>query len=178
VTHADPRRTIWTVGHSNVDADALLNALHAAGIDRLVDVRMFPRSRRHPHFNQDRLAATLKEAGIEYTHMPSLGGRRTPREDSINRGLRDEGFRGFADYMSTRPFEAALRDLVRGAGEGRTAIMCAESLPWRCHRSLIADALTARGLRVVHLVGGGEREHQLTAAAKVERRKVTYPALL
>jgi uncharacterized protein (DUF488 family) len=178
VTQDEPRRTVWTVGHSNVEADVLLGALRGTGIDQLVDVRMFPRSRRHPQFNQDRLAATLREAGIEYTHMPSLGGRRSPREDSINQGLRDEGFRGFADYMSTRAFETALRGLVSSAGEGRTAIMCAESLPWRCHRSLIADALVARGLRVVHLVGGREREHQLTAAAKVERRKVTYPALL
>jgi uncharacterized protein (DUF488 family) len=139
---------------------------------------MFPHSRRHPQFNAERLAASLQEAGIAYTHMASLGGRRTPREDSANLGLRDEGFRGFADYMATLPFERALRELLRGAREGSTAIMCAESLPWRCHRSLIADALVAWGLRVVHLVGGGEREHALTAAARVEGRRVCYPALL
>ena len=171
-------RTIWTVGHSNVPAEVLLDALRSAEIQRLVDVRMFPQSRRNPQFNRDRLAATLGEAGIEYTHMPSLGGRRTPREDSANQGLKDEGFRGFADFMATPPFERALRELLRGAREGRTAIMCAESLPWRCHRSLIADALAARGLRVVHLIGGGEREHQLTAVARIEGRKVTYPSLL
>jgi uncharacterized protein (DUF488 family) len=171
-------QTIWTVGHSNVQAEVLLDALRSAGIQRLVDVRMFPQSRRHPQFNRDRLATTLVEAGIEYTHMPSLGGRRTPREDSANLGLKDEGFRGFADFMATPPFERALRELLSGAREGRTAIMCAESLPWRCHRSLIADALVARGLRVVHLIGGGEREHQLTSVARLEGRKVTYPALL
>jgi uncharacterized protein (DUF488 family) len=166
------------VGHSNVSVDVLLDALRSADIQRVVDVRMFPQSRRHPQFNRERLALTLREAGIDYTHMPSLGGRRTPNEDSTNLGLKDEGFRGFADFMATPPFERALRELLSGAREGRTAIMCAESLPWRCHRSLIADALVARGLRVVHLVGGGEREHQLTAAARVEGRKVSYPALL
>jgi uncharacterized protein (DUF488 family) len=166
------------VGHSNVSVDVLLDALRSADIQRVVDVRMFPQSRRHPHFNRDRLAATLLEAGIAYTHMPSLGGRRTPLEGSTNLGLKDEGFRGFADFMATPPFERALRELLTGAREGRTAIMCAESLPWRCHRSLIADALVARGLRIVHLVGGGEREHQLTAAARVEGRKVSYPPLI
>jgi uncharacterized protein (DUF488 family) len=171
-------RTIWTVGHSNVQAEVLLDALGSAGIQRLVDVRLYPQSRRHPQFNRDRLAATLLEAGIIYEHMPSLGGRRTPHEDSTNLGLKDEGFRGFADFMATPPFERALRELLSGAREGRTAIMCAESLPWRCHRSLIADALVARGLHVMHLVGGGEREHQLTAAARVEGRTVSYPALL
>jgi uncharacterized protein (DUF488 family) len=171
-------QTIWTVGHSNVAAEILLDALRSAGVQRLVDVRLFPQSRRNPQFNRDRLAGTLGEAGIEYAHMPSLGGRRTPREDSTNLGLTDEGFRGFADFMATRPFESALRKLVLGANAGPTAIMCAESLPWRCHRSLISDALVARGLRVVHLFGGREREHELNPGARVERRKVSYPALL
>ena len=171
-------QTIWTVGHSNVKAEVLVDALRAAGIERLVDVRMYPRSRRNPQFNAESLAATLSEAGIEYVHRPSLGGRRTPREESSNLGLADEGFRGFADYMATPAFESALRELVLGAKEGRTAIMCAESLPWRCHRSLISDALMARGLSVVHIVGGKEREHALTAAACVQGTKVTYPALL
>jgi uncharacterized protein (DUF488 family) len=170
--------TIWTVGHSNVAADVLLDALRSAGVKRLVDVRLYPQSRRNPQFNRDRLAATLAEAGIEYKHMPSLGGRRTPRKDSTNLGLTDEGFRGFADFMATRPFDSALRQLLLEADAGRTAIMCAESLPWRCHRSLISDALVARGLRVVHLFGGKEREHELNPGARVERRKVSYPALL
>lgn len=172
------QQTIWTVGHSNVAVEVLLDALRGAGVQRLVDVRLYPQSRRNPQFNRDRLAASLAAAGIDYTHMPSLGGRRTPRPDSINLGLTDEGFRGFADFMATRQFETALRELVLGANEARTAIMCAESLPWRCHRSLISDALVARGLRVVHLFGGEEREHELNPLARLERRKVSYPALL
>ena len=171
-------QTIWTVGHSNVKADVLLDALRSAGVQRLVDVRMVPQSRRNPQFNRDRLATTLREADIEYFHMPSLGGRRIPRDDSTNLGLKDEGFRGFADFMATRPFESALRELIAGANEGRTAIMCAESVPWHCHRSLISDALLARGLQVVHLFGGKTREHELTPGARVEGRLVTYPALL
>ena len=158
--------------------EVLLDALRSAEVQRLVDVGMVPLSRRNPQFNRDRLNATLGEAGIEYAHMPSLGGRRTPREDSTNLGLKDEGFRGFADFMATPPFEWALRELLAGANEGRTAIMCAESVPWHCHRSLISDALVARGLRVVHLFGGKEREHELTPGARVEGRLVTYPALL
>jgi len=161
-----------------VKADVLLDALRSAGVQRLVDVRMVPQSRRNPQFNRDRLVATLRDAGIEYTHMPSLGGRRIPRDDSTNLGLKDEGFRGFADFMATRPFESALRELIAAANEGRTAIMCAESVPWHCHRSLISDALLARGLQVVHLFGGKTREHELTPGARVEGRLVTYPALL
>jgi uncharacterized protein (DUF488 family) len=170
--------TIWTVGHSNVKADVLLDALRSADLQRLVDVRLTPQSRRNPQFNRDRLSATLVEAGIEYAHMPALGGRRTPDPDSTNLGLKDEGFRGFADFMATPPFEWALRQLLAGAKTGRTAIMCAESVPWHCHRSLISDALVARGLRVVHLFGGKEREHELTPGAKVEGLLVTYPSLL
>jgi uncharacterized protein (DUF488 family) len=171
-------QTIWTVGHSNVPFEALLDALRSADIRRLIDVRLTPQSRRNPQFNRGRLSDSLAEAGIAYEHMPSLGGRRTPREDSTNLGLKDEGFRGFADFMATRPFESALRELIVGAREGRTAIMCAESLPWHCHRSLISDALVARGLRVVHLFKGEEREHALTVGVKIEGRQVSYPALL
>jgi uncharacterized protein (DUF488 family) len=170
--------TSWTVGHSNVPFEVLLNALRAVEIELVVDVRMFPQSRRHPQFNRDRLAASLNEAGIEYRHMPSLGGRRTPREDSTNLGLRDEGFRGFADFMQTPAFEAALQDLLEAAEATRTAIMCAESLPWKCHRSLIADALSARGISVWHLTDGEEFEHRLTSAARITGERVTYPALL
>jgi uncharacterized protein (DUF488 family) len=170
--------TIWTVGHSNIKAEVLLDALRSAGIERLVDVRMVPQSRRNPQFNRERLGAILGDAGIEYTHMPSLGGRRTPREESTNLGLADEGFRGFADFMATPPFEEALRELLSQTDEGRTAIMCAESVPWRCHRSLISDALVVRGLRVLHLFGGKGREHELTPGAKVEGLLVRYPSLL
>jgi uncharacterized protein (DUF488 family) len=170
--------TIWTVGHSNVPYEALQDALLGAEISRLFDVRMYPQSRRNPQFNRDNLVASLGEAGIEYRHMPSLGGRRKPDQDSQNLGLRDEGFRGFADYMQTPEFDAALRQLTEAAATGRIAIMCAESVPWRCHRSLISDALTARGVEVLHIVGGKQREHTPTPAARIEGGGVTYPALL
>jgi uncharacterized protein (DUF488 family) len=170
--------TIWTVGHSNVPFEALLDALRAADIALVVDVRMYPQSRRHPQFNRDRLSRALGEAGIAYRHMPSLGGRRKPDEASTNLGLRDEGFRGFADYMQTPAFEAELGELIDAASEARTAIMCAESLPWNCHRSLISDALMARGVRVLHVIGEEQRGHALTAAARIDGERVTYPALL
>jgi uncharacterized protein (DUF488 family) len=171
-------QTVWTVGHSNVPFEALLDALRSAEIRILFDVRMYPQSRRNPQFNRDRLSQSLAEAGIEYRHMPSLGGRRKPDEASINRGLRDEGFRGFADYMQTPDFDAALQKITEAADSTRVAIMCAESVPWRCHRSLISDALTARGVHVLHIIGAQQREHALTAAARVEGERVTYPALL
>jgi len=173
-----PGLTIWTVGHSNVPFEALLDALRSAEIGLVVDVRMFPQSRRHPQFNRDRLVVSLKDAGIEYRHMPSLGGRRTPDRDSVNLGLRDAGFRGFADYMQTLEFDEALKQLTEAAGAARTSIMCAEAVPWHCHRSLISDALTARGVDVLHLVGGKQREHTLIPAVRVEGQRVTYPALL
>ncbi len=170
--------TIWTVGHSNVPYDALLDALRSADVRLLFDVRMYPQSRRNPQFNRDQLTQTLAEANIEYRHMLSLGGRRRPVAESINLGLRDEGFRGFADYMQTPEFESALMELTEAASQTQTAIMCAESVPWRCHRSLISDALTACGVKVMHIIGGRQREHSFTAAARIEGERVTYPALL
>ncbi len=158
--------------------DALLDALRSADIRLLFDVRMYPQSRRNPQFNRERLTLTLNEASIEYRHAASLGGRRRPVDDSPNLGLRDEGFRGFADYMQTAEFASALADLIEVAGEVRTAIMCAESVPWRCHRSLISDALTARGVNVTHIIGAKHRAHALTAVARLEDGKVLYPALL
>jgi uncharacterized protein (DUF488 family) len=170
--------TIWTVGHSNVPFEVLLDALRSADIRLLFDVRMYPMSRRNPQFNRERLSQSLAEAGIEYRHMPSLGGRRKPEAESVNQGLRDEGFRGFADYMQTAEFDAALQELTEAASKARTAVMCAESVPWKCHRSLISDVLTARGVTVRHIIGGQQREHGLTSAARVEGERVTYPALL
>jgi len=169
---------VWTIGHSNQPLERLIEALASAGIERLVDVRRFPGSRRHPQFGRDVLAAALAHHRIEYVHAPGLGGRRKPRPESVNTGLRNAGFRGYADYMTTREFTAALDSLIDSAGARRTAIMCAESLPWRCHRSLIADALIARGIEVQHLVGGHARRHQLTAAARVDGGHVTYPGLI
>lgn len=170
--------TIWTVGHSNVPAEVLIGTLTEAGIRQLVDVRRFPASRRNPQFNRERLSAALEQVGIRYGHMPALGGRRTAAPDSPNTALRDPGFRGFADYMATPEFDAALSDLIEVAARAPTAIMCAEAVPWRCHRSLIADALVARGVDVRHLVGGQARPHVLSPAARVEGDSVTYPALV
>jgi uncharacterized protein (DUF488 family) len=170
--------TIWTLGHSNVLAAKLIETLKGASIALLVDIRRFPMSRRNPQFNREALSASLREAGIDYLHAPELGGRRTPNRDSINLGLRDAGFRGFADYMWTPEFDVALAALLEAAEAQRVAIMCAEALPWRCHRSLIADALVARGVEVLHLVGGKERPHALSPHARVQDGRVAYPALL
>jgi uncharacterized protein (DUF488 family) len=170
--------TIWTAGHSNVPVDALLAALGSAGIEVVCDIRRFPMSRRNPQFNRDALDESLAGAGIEYQHWPSLGGRRSPAKDSINLGLRDAGFRGFADYMWTPEFAEALDALIALSEHKRIAVMCAEAVPWRCHRSLLADALTARGIEVRHLVGGKERPHALSPHARVQDGRVAYPALL
>jgi uncharacterized protein (DUF488 family) len=183
---------IWTIGHSTQPVERLVEPLVSAGIELLVDVRRFPGSRRHPQFNRDALEATLAQHGIEYVHAPGLGGRRKPRSDSVNTGLRNAGFRGYADYMATSEFTAALDSLIERARVRKTVIMCAESLPWRCHRSLIADALVARGVEVEHLLphhraqtassaprsGGNARTHQLTPAARIEGGHVTYPGLI
>jgi uncharacterized protein (DUF488 family) len=169
---------LYTVGHSNQPVAALVETLAAAGVRRLADVRRYPRSRRNPQFNSDALARALQDNGIAYTHRADLGGRREPRPDSPNTGLRDRGFRGFADYMQTAEFAAAMTSLVEDASKTLTAIMCAESLPWRCHRSLISDALVARGVEVEHLIGATRRQHALTASARVEDGRVCYPSLL
>ena len=169
---------IWTVGHSNKGLEDLCTALESAAIQRLLDVRRFPMSRRNPQFNSENLTSSLEERGIEYRHEPGLGGRRKPVTGSFNLGLRDEGFRGFADYMLTEEFGNLLAGVIESSARARTAIMCAEAVPWRCHRSLIADALLVRGVAVVHLVGGRERPHTLSLHARVQDGRVTYPALL
>ena len=170
--------TVWTVGHSNVAVEVLLETLGAAGVEVVCDIRRFPMSRRNPQFNREAMAASLAGAGIEYQHWVNLGGRRPPDEDSMNLGLRDAGFRGFADYMWTPEFDAALAALMELATSRRVAVMCAEALPWRCHRSLLSDALVARGVEVRHLVGGKERLHTLSPHARMQDGRVAYPALL
>ncbi len=150
--------------------------LQAHGVDLLVDVRTVPRSRHNPQFNLEALPGTLAAAGIAHVHMPGLGGLRHPRQDSINTGWRNLSFRGYADYMQTAEFEESVAELVRREEGRRVAIMCAESLPWRCHRSLIADALLARGIPVWHIMSAGERSpHRLTPFARVEGARITYP---
>ena len=167
-----------TVGHSNRPAAELIGMLKSHRAELLVDVRTVPRSRHNPQFNQDVLPGTLAEAGIGYLHLPGLGGLRRARPDSTNTGWRNPSFRGFADYMQTAPFEAALEELMRLEAARPTAIMCAEAVPWRCHRSLIADALAARGVGVLHLMSAQKSyPHKTTPFARVVAGRVDYPGL-
>ena len=169
--------TFHTIGHSTREAGELIDALKSHGIELLVDVRSVPRSRHVPQFNRETLPATLRDAGSDYLHLPALGGFRKPVPDSPNAGWRNDSFRGYADYMQTPEFEAALDKLIELGRERPLAFMCAEALPFRCHRSLIADALVARGHHVRHIMGPGRaEEHKLTTLARVNGGRVTYPA--
>jgi uncharacterized protein (DUF488 family) len=169
--------TLWTIGHSTRPIDELLELLLAHEIAHLVDVRTIPRSRFNPQFNADALAHSLSDAGLRYRHLPELGGLRHPKKDSVNLGWRNEGFRGYADYMQTEEFRAALEALMADSRAQRTAIMCAEAVPWRCHRSLIADMLTIRGWTVQHIVTRKEvRVHSMTPFAVVRDGTLTYPS--
>jgi uncharacterized protein (DUF488 family) len=141
-----------------------------------VDVRTAPGSRRHPQFMRDELACSLADEGIDYIHLKELGGFRKPRTDSPNSAWRNESFRGYADYMQTPEFDAALERLIELAGDRSTAVMCSEAVPWRCHRSLIADALTVRGIPVQHLMSErAAKGHTLTSFAVVDGERITYP---
>jgi len=174
-----PSAPILTVGHSTRPLAEFLAMLAAAGVEMLVDVRTVPRSRRNPQFAREALPAALREAGIGYEHLRALGGLRRSRPDSVNTAWRNDAFRGYADHMQTEEFEAGLARLLEIARHARTAIMCAEAVPWRCHRSLIADALVARGVPVEHVLSSARRgPHRLTAWARVDGTRVTYPALL
>src|SRR5262249_4903016 len=146
------------------------------GVAAIADVRAIPRSRHVPHFNSDALARDLPRLGIAYLPLPALGGRRHARKDSPNTGWRNAAFRGYADYMQTAEFGAGFDELERAAAERPTAVMCAEAVPWRCHRSLLADALLVRGWRVIDLIGPASvRPHELTKFARVEGGRITYP---
>ena len=170
--------TIYTIGHSTRTLEALLALLRAHGIRQLVDVRTVPRSRRHPHFSREALPSPLATAGVEYVHMPGLGGLRSPQPDSVNTALRADAFRGYADYMQTSGFRASLDALVEHAGRAPTAIMCAEAAPSHCHRSLISDALLARGVDVRHIVTVDRTEaHAMTPFARLDRARLTYPGV-
>ena len=151
--------------------------LEVHGVRQLVDVRTIPKSRRNPQFAQDQLAVSLEQRGIVYVHLPGLGGLRHARKDSINTGWKNASFRGYADYMQTDAFRTSLTKLIDTATTP-TVIMCAEAVPWRCHRSLIADALAARGVQVEHILSATSRKpHTYTPFARVEGESVTYPAL-
>jgi uncharacterized protein (DUF488 family) len=167
---------VLTIGHSTRTLEAFIEMLQGHTVKRLVDVRTVPRSRHNPQFNRDTLPEALGAAGIRYTHMPGLGGLRHPRADSVNAAWRSDSFRGYADYMQTPEFETNLTALIEQARKERVAIMCAEAVPWRCHRSLIADALAAHGVLVEHIMSPTRRQpHKLTPWARVEGESVTYP---
>jgi uncharacterized protein (DUF488 family) len=171
----DPPR-IWTIGHSTRSIEQFLKLLGAHRIHQVVDVRLIPFSRRNPQFNTEAVRASLKAAGVSYLPMPDLGGRRKARLDSPNLGWRNASFRGYADHMQTDSFWSALDDLMRHAADVSTAVMCAEAVPWRCHRSLIADALVTRGWTVQHILSQTQTEsHELTAFARIERGRLVYP---
>jgi len=168
---------IRTVGHSTRPVEVFMEMLEAHGIKRLIDVRTIPKSRHNPQYNREALEQSLRDAGIGYEHMSTLGGLRHPRKDSRNMGWRNESFRGYADYMQTAEFESAVNALGRAATHEAVAIMCAEAVPWRCHRSLISDALSARGYRVEHIMSATKSNpHTLTSFATVEGTSVVYPA--
>lgn len=167
--------TIWTIGHSTLPIAPFLDHLSTHGITALANVRRFPASRRHPQFNRDQLAQTLERAGMTYAWFEDLGGRRTPRPDSPHTGWRNASFRGYADYLDTTAAHAALDRLLTVGRESRVAIMCAEALWWRCHRSLIADVLTAAGHSVLHIGGDGRAvPHRYTAAAQIVDGRLSY----
>ena len=168
--------TVYTLGHSTHATEAFLAMLHAYGIERLVDVRTVPQSRRNPQFTQQTLEQSLAGAGIEYRHVKALGGLRKPARDSVNTGWRNAAFRGYADHMQTQEFGKAVDELVALARERRTAVMCAEAVPWRCHRALIGDALLVRDVNVVDIISVTQSgPHELTSFAHVEGRQITYP---
>lgn len=168
--------TVWTIGHSTRTWDAFLGLLREHRIERVADVRHYPASVRVPWTNRDALRASLGATGIGYDHVVDLGGYREPRADSVNTGWRNAGFRGYADYMEGPEFARALEELIADARTTRTAVMCAEAVPWRCHRGLLSDALVVRAVRVVHILGpGATQEHRLTPFAKVKGGRIAYP---
>jgi uncharacterized protein (DUF488 family) len=174
---ASPPFTIFTIGHSTHPIGDFIGLLQSHGVSQLIDIRTIPKSRRNPQFNSDALAASLRDAGIVYVHMKSLGGLRHPKPDSINLAWRNAGFRGYADYMQTPEFGAALDRAIELAKARPTALMCAEAVPWRCHRSLVSDALVVRGIRVLEIISAAQpKEHELTSFARVRGDRITYPA--
>jgi uncharacterized protein (DUF488 family) len=174
--HGRENSRIYTVGHSTRSISEFLDILKHYGIQELVDIRTIPRSRKNPQFNLEDLERVLPGEGINYTHMENLGGLRRPGKDSPNGAWRNDSFRGFADYMQTPEFAEAISRLVEIAARRTTAIMCAETLPWRCHRSLVADAMILRGSEVIEIFDMNKSQpHKLTPFAVVEGQRLTYP---
>ena len=171
-----PKGAVFTIGHSTLPIDRFLGLLETYGIERLADIRTVPRSRHNPQFNADALTGALAAGGIDYAPMPALGGLRHSLKDSPNTGWRNESFRGYADYMQTPAFAEALDTLIALARQKRLAMMCAEAVPWRCHRSLVADALAVRGVAAIDILpNANSRPHELTPFACVEGTRLTYP---
>lgn len=171
--------TVHTIGHSVHSADAFIELLTTHGIRHLADIRLIPGSRRHPHFSRETLPGLLAAAGISYQHFADLGGRRRPRPDSVNTAWRVEAFRGYADYMASAPFLDALERLLLLARSGPTAVMCAEAKWWQCHRRLLADALVARKVPVLHILSTSTpKPHELSEFAVVANEQLTYPGLI
>ncbi len=167
---------LWTVGHSTRSLEELVALLASFEINVLADVRTVPRSRKNPQFNRDTLPSSLAPHAVEYAHLGRLGGLRHARKDSKNTGLRNDSFRGYADHMLTPDFELGLTELRALTERGRVAIMCAEAVPWRCHRSLIADVLSVRGAEIAHIMAvGRSNRHVLRSFARVDGERVTYP---
>ena len=176
---ANPKQAplVLTVGHSTRTLDSFLRLLQAYAVSRLIDVRTITRSRHNPQFNKGGFDKALAEAKIRYQHLPGLGGLRHARADSLNQAWRNASFRGFADYMQTAKFQTSLDRLLKMLEKDRVVLMCAEAVPWRCHRSLIADALLVRGIPVEHIMSASRTHtHVLTPWAKVKGTRITYPA--
>ncbi len=167
--------TLWTIGHSNHRIEKLIELLNGHEIEQLADVRGVPKSRYNPQFNREAMPGPLRAAGIMYSHHPGLAGMRTPRADSVHTGFRETGFRGYADHMETAEFREALEGLIAMAREDRTAVMCAEAIPWQCHRSLLSDALLVRNVRVEHIQSvHATQAHRLTSFAYVRGTDIVY----
>ncbi|HXA76143.1 MAG TPA: DUF488 domain-containing protein [Candidatus Acidoferrales bacterium] len=168
--------TIFTIGHSTRPITEFIELLQLHAVAQLIDIRTIPKSRHNPQFNSEELARSLRAARIRYVHMKELGGLRHARKDSINLGWRNASFRGYADYMQTNEFGAALNRAIELGATRPTALMCAEAVPWRCHRSLVADALLVRGVRVLEIIGAAKpKEHALTPFARAAGTRITYP---
>ena len=171
-----PELTVYTIGHSTRTLEEFVALLKAYGVNLVVDVRTVPRSRHNPQFNKETLPVSLKPSGVRYIHMPEIGGLRRPKHDSVNLAWKNMGFRGYADYMQTKEFTDSLLKIIALARENHLVLLCAEALPWRCHRSLISDALLVRHVKVEHIISATScLNHQLNDMAQVEGTKITYP---
>jgi len=176
---ANEASRLWTIGHSTRSAEEFNQILKAHEIEALIDVRTFPGSRRYPQFNKQQLASALPENGIAYFHLAELGGRRQTRKDSKNTAWKNQSFRGYADHMETTEFQLGIERLLEIVSVRRTAIMCAEALWWRCHRSLISDFLKVRGVEVIHILDAAHEEpHPFTSAARIVNGELSYAGLL